>query len=451
MTRRTLLLVSPPVLFGQGWWKDRFGNRPHIASLAGYVRDLAEVRTLALDDVAGAPLEPLLAEVEAALTPDVALVGLSCWTSLHYLGARAVAERVRALAPDVPIVIGGHHATALPDDFDATVCDWVVRGDGERPLRALCEAWPRRPEVMGVLDGGVFDQDDPAHIDWDRYGEGTRDGALWIGASRGCAFKCRFCVEPSRGAAYSRYDVDVQLDLIERLVARRAPRVVCFSDPLFGANRRWLEALLDGLARRELPVMFWAETRLDLMAPALLERFLAARFMVDFGLDTASATMIGHMQKAARADHYLARAREALMHANRIGLPHGVYLVFNFPGETPDTTRETEDFVDSLDDFVGPMSGLLSAATFFLVPGTDSERRLAEHAATHGTLVRRPGWWRQPHHHHSLATDVLPSRAWLGREHELGAFRGWNALVQARWSAAWTPEVRRFREVFYRA
>src|SRR4051812_11748244 len=113
--RRTLLLISPPVLYGDGWWTNRIANKPHFASLAGNVRDLAEVKTLELDIVAGAPLEPLLAQVEAALAEGgVALAGLSCWTSLHYLGALTVARRLRQLAPGLPIAIGGHHATAMP-------------------------------------------------------------------------------------------------------------------------------------------------------------------------------------------------------------------------------------------------------------------------------------------------------------------------------------------------
>ena len=92
-----MLLVAPLVVGGRGWWANRIANKPHLASLTGYVRDIAEPRTLELDIDATAPLEGLLEALDFALIDDVALVGISCWTSLHYLGALEVAARVREI------------------------------------------------------------------------------------------------------------------------------------------------------------------------------------------------------------------------------------------------------------------------------------------------------------------------------------------------------------------
>lgn len=445
---KRLVLVSPPVLHGAGWWANRIANKPHLASLAGHVRDLATVITLELDRLAGPPSDALLARLDEALAGDVGLVGLSSWTSLHHLGTLMIARRVRALRPDVPIVVGGHHATACPEDY-AGLVDWVVRHDGEHALRRLCEAWPSRPDATVTLEGGVFDQGAIDPIDWDRYGPEDWERAIWVGTSRGCAFKCRFCIEPERGARYSRYSVDHQIDILERLVHRHAPRVIAFSDPLFGSNRAWLEAFLDRLHRRALPLMFWCETRADLMTPEILDLFLANEFMVDFGLDAASETMIRHMGKAARPEVYLERARATFEHANRIGLHHGIYLIFNFPGETPETTRQTQAWITSLGEGPGPMAGWLSCQTFFVLPGTDSYARMPELATALGTRVAHPTWWREEGDHYRLATDVVPSAAWVGREAELHAFRGWNADINAAWSARYPAEVAAFRARFY--
>ncbi len=450
MARRALLLVSPPIVHGQRWWANRIANKPHLASLAGYVRDLAEPRTLELDIDSTAPLEGLLEALDFALIDDVALVGISCWTSMHYLGALAVAERVRARRPDLPIVVGGHHATAAPGDFDEDACDFVVTGDGEHALRRLCCEWPQRPARRQVIEGGTFDQSNPSHIDWEHYGRpGAKGRALWIGASRGCAFKCSYCVEPERGAHYSRYDVGVQLDIIERLLSAYEPRVIAFSDPLFGSNRRWLEDFLDRLERRALPLMFWCETRTDLMTPDLLERFKRCRFMVDFGLDTGSATMVQLMQKAASPHMYLERSRATLQAANAIGLPHGVYLIFNYPGETPETVRETQAFIDEMGVDGGPMSGWLSCQTFFILPGTRSYARMETDAAAFGTEIHHKTWWKEAGDHYRLATDVLPSAAWRDRELELTAFTEWNESVNLRWSSRYPVDAIRFRSSFH--
>jgi hypothetical protein len=256
-------------------------------------------------------------------------------------------------------------------------------------------------------------------------------------------------VEPARGASYSRYTVTAQLDILARLVDTHAPRIIAFSDPLFGADRRWLEAFLDGVERRELPLMFWCETRVDLMTRELLERFKRCRFMVDFGLDTASETMAYRMGKAAHPRRYLERAREMFLAANEIGLHHGIYIVFNFPGETPDTVRETQTWLESLGDSPGPMSGWLSCQTFFILPGTQAYFRMAENAAQYGTEIANPDWWRREGDHYALATKVLPSASWRGRETELADFQQWNHRINAAWSARYTPDVLAFRNQFY--
>jgi radical SAM superfamily enzyme YgiQ (UPF0313 family) len=453
VSRKALLLVSPPVPHGQGWWANRIANKPHLASLAGHVRDLAAVRTVELDLVAGEPIASLLAEVERAVAElggELGLVGISCWTSLHYLGALAVARRVRELAPEVPIAVGGHHATAMPGDFDRESCDFLVRGDGEHPLRALCAEWPARPDAMRVLQGRTFDQSSLADVDWDHYARpGERPRALWLATSRGCAFRCHFCVEPERGASYSRYPVGPLLDVIERLVASYAPRVLAFSDPLFGANLPWLERFLDGVERRALPLRFWCETRVDLLSRPLLERLQRCGFMVDFGLDSASPTMVARMGKSAQPRRYLERARETLDHASAIGLHHGVYVIFNYPGETPETTRETRAWLEALGARGGPMAGWLSSQTFFILPGTRSWARMTDDAREHGTVIGYPGWWRHAGDHYTLATSNIPSAAWYGREEELGAFRPWNDDLNARWSRRYPPEVLEWRRRFY--
>lgn len=449
MTRRTVLLIAPPVLYAKRWWANRIANKPHLASLAGYVRDLADVRILELDITSADGGTALLQALDELLDDAVALVGISCWTSLHYLGTLAVASRIRERAPGIPIVVGGHHATAMPSDFSHEVCDWVVRGDGEHVMRDLCTCWPRRPPVMGVIAGRPFDQSNPDHIDWERYGNpGAQDRVLWVGASRGCAFQCRFCVEPQRGAVYSRYTVDDTLSILERLVQLHNPGVIAFSDPLFGANRPWTEALLAGLASRSLPVMFWAETRADLMTPALLDAFKQCRFMIDFGLDTASAAMVERMEKSANPERYLSTCRETLQHADAIGLAHGVYLIFNYPGETPETARETQRFVESLGNADG-MSGWLSAQNFFILPGTQAFHQMTQHTASFGTRIRHPHWWREIGDHHALATDLLPHAAWLGREDELRDFGQWNQSLNASWSSRYPAEVKDFMHAFY--
>jgi radical SAM superfamily enzyme YgiQ (UPF0313 family) len=444
MSRR-LVLVAPPVYHARTWWRGRSGTKAHLYSLAGFVRDLCDVEIVELDLDSLGHGDEALAGLDRHIGPDVALVGISSWTSLHYQGTVAVARRIRALAPELPIVIGGHHATSLPSDFSG-ICDWVVVGDGEHPLRKLCETWPARPPQTEVLRGTSFVPPDPSYIDWPRYPSDGR--ALWVTLTRGCPFQCSFCVEPERGPAkLGGYTVEAALALMERLAQTHAGSVICFTDPLFAADRRWAEAFLAGLAERRLPLMFWAETRADLMTPPMLERFLSCDFKVDFGLETGSATMVDRMRKAQNAAAYLRRSREMLAHANELGLHHDIYLLFNAPGETPETAAETRAFVESLDG--GTVASWVSSGTFFILPGTESYRRMEELRATWGTEIRHPGWWREAGDAWMLATDVLPSHAWRGREGELRDYMTWQNDLNVKWFQRYRPSVYEFRRRFF--
>jgi radical SAM superfamily enzyme YgiQ (UPF0313 family) len=458
MARPTVLLIAPPVLYAATWWSARVASKPHLHSLAGFVRDLADVRILELDLHSGAAdgdVGNLLASIDEPLATaldNVDLVGISCWTSLHYLGAIAVARKVRALHPDLPIVVGGHHATAMPSDFvdEERLYDFVVCGDGEEVLRRLCEARPKRPVETEVVHAAPYQLSDPSRIDWASYPwHDAAQRVLWVSLSRGCPFKCAYCAEPQRGTSWNHYSVDDALAILETLSRSHSPRVLCFADPLFGASRKWTDALLDGIQQRGLTNMFWCETRADLTTPDLLDKFRACRFKVDFGLDTGSETMAHRMAKSPSPSSYLRKAREMIRHANSIELFHDTYVLFNFPGETPETTRETQDFVASIGDGNGPSSGWVSSQSFFILPGTETYRRMNEYRDAYGTEIRHPTWWRQPGDHNALATDVLPSGAFRGRERELRDFKKWQDGVNGARLQRQSTEVSSFMKGFY--
>lgn len=458
MPLTAVLLVAPPVLYAATWWSARVASKPHLHSLAGFVRDVADVRILELDlqaSPSAGDVEGLLTAIDEPLVKaldGVDLVGISCWTSLHYLGALAVARKIRALNPDLPIAVGGHHATAMPSDFvdGERLFDFVVCGDGEHVLRALCEEGRRRPPNTEVVQGAPYRLSDPTRIDWASYpwhDAGQR--VLWLSLSRGCPFKCAYCAEPQRGTSWNHYAVEDALGILEALSASHQPRVVCFADPLFGANRKWTDVLLDGILERGFANMFWCETRADLMTPELLDKLRACRFKVDFGLDTGSETMARRMAKSPNPSGYLRKARETIGHANAIGLFHDTYVLFNFPGETPETTRETQDFVASIGDGPGPSSGWVSSQSFFILPGTETYRRMDEYAQAYGTEIRHPTWWRETGDHNELATDVLPSDAYRSREHELRDFTQWQYAVNVGRLQRQSNEVASFMKGFY--
>src|SRR5262245_25938081 len=98
-----------------------------------------------------------------AFGPQV--VGVTAF-SMHVLTALAICRTVKAWRPDCVTIAGGHHATLLPEDFFEPQVDFVVVGEGVRPLRTLLanfgEGEPGR-KIAGVWarDGHGFEYGGP--------------------------------------------------------------------------------------------------------------------------------------------------------------------------------------------------------------------------------------------------------------------------------------------------
>jgi len=88
-----------------------------------------------------ARLEPDYEGEFRSFKPDV--VGLTGFTP-HLNMVKQMAARLKSVDPKVFIIVGGHHATVSPEDYNCEQLDLVVRGEGVTALR----------EIMKSLEGG---------------------------------------------------------------------------------------------------------------------------------------------------------------------------------------------------------------------------------------------------------------------------------------------------------
>ncbi len=98
---------------------------------AGLKLDGHEVRLL------DARIEPDIDGVFDSFRPDV--VGITGYTS-HVNIIKNIARSVKGRSPDTMVVVGGHHATVRPADFNEPCIDVVVIGEGVFTLREIVRA-----------------------------------------------------------------------------------------------------------------------------------------------------------------------------------------------------------------------------------------------------------------------------------------------------------------------
>ena len=219
-----------------------------LASLAGNVDPHHEVAVADLVLAQGS-VRHTLEQLMQGVKPDV--VGLSVMT-FQRATARRVIALVRALKPEVKIVVGGYDPSLAPEAWthpDLGV-DVIVRGEGELTFRELLRTIeaglePRLVDGLWFRDGTRFQRNPPRRIASLESGElrppnrATRmlTGYTMLGrpidvveTSRGCTFDCSFCsIIQMRGRNFHRIPIDrVLADIAD--ARDRGARAIFFVD-----------------------------------------------------------------------------------------------------------------------------------------------------------------------------------------------------------------------------
>jgi radical SAM superfamily enzyme YgiQ (UPF0313 family) len=139
--------------------------------------------------------------------PDV--IGFTGY-SMHVLRILNLCKQIKTLLPKCRTMVGGHHATLLPADFFEPQIDFVVTGEGVRPLRALLQNLdkPSVPGVWARVDDKFTFGGEPPPLDIDDIPMPDRTTALadrssyfidWmkpialLRTTVGCPYRCSFC------------------------------------------------------------------------------------------------------------------------------------------------------------------------------------------------------------------------------------------------------------------
>jgi radical SAM superfamily enzyme YgiQ (UPF0313 family) len=134
---------------------------------------------------------------------------------------------------------------------------------------------------------------------------------------------------------------------IEELCRRHGRIYAIFRDPLFTEERERSVGIAEGILRKNLPVQFECETRLDDLDTDLLDLLYSAGLRaVTFGVESVSPTTLKHV---GRRPIPQAHQKAIVNHCKRLGIgTHGFY-VFGFLDDTADSIRATIQYAIDLD------------------------------------------------------------------------------------------------------
>lgn len=412
-----LLLISPGIIK----WTDMDFGLPHLVSIGGYIQQELDLRVEILDlNYEGGDHRHLQRTLEE-LGPYL-MIGLSCFSSFDYMRVMTLARFLKGLYPDVPLITGGYHASALPEDviFEDSPFDVVVPGEGEAAML----------EIATTLLGGqsvekkiwekrvIEDLDSLPPYRWellDRYWPRAHDlgRKFQIYLSRGCPFKCTFCMERAKtGYRWRAYSAERAVDELERLSSFTdlSRWIINIADPLFGLNRKWRRAVLEGILEKGLlPQQYWTLTRADDLQEEDVELLARANFSIGIGMESGSPTMLRLMQKTGNPERYLNAQRRLARLSREKGLNWAGNIIIGHPGETMETMKETRDFVYEVFASAKETCGWVSIDPFRLYPGSHVHEAMDHYVDTYGAKFYHPEWWKSWYDGPFRAQHIDPS------------------------------------------
>ena len=184
-----------------------------------------------------------------ALNPQVIGFGVYIWNVTQTC---ALVRLLKTLRPDITIVLGGPEVSHETDQQEIVrLADHVITGWGDVSFPKLCRALLRGPRPLMKIVAGEQPPLAQIALPYSDYSDADlAHRVLYVEASRGCPFKCEFCLSSLDKTAWA-FDLELFLGELETLYQRGA-RTFKFVDRTFNlkidASIRILQFFLNKLA-----------------------------------------------------------------------------------------------------------------------------------------------------------------------------------------------------------
>ena len=266
---------------------------------------------------------------------------------------------------------GGPLPSAEPGAF-LEYFDVVVKGEGERTMGELADAYERGADILKIpgivfkdaaAPGGVRFTDSrefepdldsirfPAREllpngDYMAYGRKKYGYSITsVMTTRGCPFACEFCSSAVFGVSYRERSVENVLDEVEQALALGYDRIH-FGDDVFTLKKeRVMRFLRRRSSRRNLDFKWECLGRVDSMDAGTARAMKGAGCeKIYFGIESGNASVLRLMNKKIT----LSGARSAVEAAHGAGIKAGAFFILFYPGETDETVIATMRYAASL-------------------------------------------------------------------------------------------------------
>ncbi len=284
--------------------------------------------------------------VEQLLADNPKIIGFSVYI-WNVSEVNNVVAMIKQISPDVIIVLGGPEVSHHPDVPPVTdIADYVISGPGELSLPRLCQQLLNQDLPEQKFITGEAAPLESLVLPYEYYSdEDIRNRLIYVEASRGCPFKCEFCLS-ALDKTVKAFSLQPFFDAMDSLLARGV-RNFKFIDRTFNLKISTSIAILEFFLERMTDDLYLHfEVVPDNLPDKLkeaLQRFPKHSLQFEIGVQTFDPEiqdLISRKQNNEKTKQNLLWLREntgAHLHTD---------LIFGLPSDTLD------NFGDSFDQLV---------------------------------------------------------------------------------------------------
>jgi len=300
--------------------------------------------------------------------PDV--VGVNSLYSSQAGNMRRVARLVKEYDKNIPVVVGGAHPSSLPYEvLENEDIDYVVLGEGEHTFHKITE-YLESIQQLDTIEGIGYRKNGRIRVNpkmsyvecldelplparhllrMERYGssrgaEQMRKPCSTMITSRGCPMNCVFCsVHSVFGWKWRSRSAKNVINEISLLVEEYGIREIQFEDDNIALNRKRMEEICDLMIKKDLDIRWTTPNGIaiwTLDAKLLKKMKKSGCYSLSFGIESGDPNTLKFIGKPVN----LAKAKEVIKQANKIGIYTHGFFVFGFPYENLESIMLTLRF-----------------------------------------------------------------------------------------------------------
>lgn len=295
----------------------------------------------------------------------------ACYRTIHV---------IKKLLPAARIVLGGWHASALPEKTleECPDIDFVIKGEGEMTMVELVHALQHHESFDGIkglayrdIHGRVVTNADRPLVKnlddlpfpsrhllpndaYRRVGFTTVGGYFKkdlsitsIVTSRGCTGLCTFCADSIIYHHTCRFrSPENVVAEIEDAIKRHGFRIFFIIDANFTLSPKRVMRICELIIERRLHIMWACAARVDCVDEEMLMAMKRAGCIrISYGIESGSPRVLRLMEKRIS----IQQIRDAVRATKRVGIPVYIYFVYGMPGETLHDVQLSRQLLMELD------------------------------------------------------------------------------------------------------